>query len=228
MLRSRMTGPARLGGPLIISALVLSGCGLLRPEDTAHREPAAPPPTPVAPPSTPEPEPERPFNIAMAERAPCDMLTADQRDQLGFDRGPVPAKDESFDARTCSYRNTSAKVGARLSAVTVEGMDVWTDDTAQVDTARTTVHGFPGLIIKTPGLDQSCNVAVDTADGQQLDVLYRDDGAQPPPPVDDLCAGAQRVADEAVNTLTSPPHKTTTQATPPHERESLATPATAR
>ena len=118
----------------------------------------------------------------------------------------MPDSEAGFgNAATCSYRNTTAKVGARLALVTTEGMAVWTDDTAQVDATPISVEGFPALVIKTPGLDLTCNVAVDTAEGQHLDVLYRDDGGQPPPPVDQLCEGAKRVAEEAVRTLKAPP-----------------------
>ena len=66
------------------------------------------------------------------------------------------------------------------------------------------VEGFPALVIKTPNLNLACNVAVDVAQGQHLDVLYRDDGAQPPAPLDQLCAGAQRVASDAVKSLANP------------------------
>jgi hypothetical protein len=147
---------------------------------------------------------------------PCRLLTADQRAQLGFDRDPLPDSEGGFgDAPTCSFRNTTAKVGARLSLVTTEGMSVWTDDTAQVEATPVVIAGFPALIIKTPDLDLSCNVAVDVAQGQHLDVLYRDDGGQPAPPLEQLCEGAQRVAEDAVRTLASPqPESSSTQPQP--------------
>lgn len=114
----------------------------------------------------------------------------------GFDEG-------LGEAATCSYRNTTAKIGARISLITTESIGVWTDDTAQVEATPVVTGGFPALIIKTPGLNLSCNVAVDVAGGQHLDVLYRDDGAQPAPPLDQLCAGAERVAEEALAGLSA-------------------------
>ncbi|MBK0870713.1 MAG: DUF3558 domain-containing protein [Saccharopolyspora sp.] len=196
---------AQWGGVVAAGMLTVSGCGLLRSENTA--ETTAPPPPPPAPPTTsaPAPLPPRPFEMNMAGVDPCDLLTEQQRGQLGFDREPLADAEAGFgDAPTCSFRNTTAKVGARLSLITTESMDVWTDDTAQVQATPVVLGGFPALVIKTPDLDMACNVAVDVAAGQHLDVLYRDDGGQPAPPLDALCAGAQRVAENAVASLADP------------------------
>ena len=78
-----------------------------------------------------------------------------------------------------------------------------------------TIHlfGFPALVVRTPQLNLACNVEVDVADGQHLDVLYRDDGAQPPASLDQLCAGAQRVADVSVSALTRQAQQATRAAT---------------
>lgn len=158
---------------------------------------------------------------------PCDILTESQRDQLGFDREPLADSEGGFgDAPTCSFRNTEAKIGARLSLITTEGMNVWTSDTAQVEASPLLLRNFPALLIKTPSLDLTCNVAVDVAEGQHLDVLYRDDGAQPRPPLDQLCTGAKRVAEEAVAALKpdengSPDEAATTSATEPSAQAHL-------
>ncbi len=201
MPRARNGTSRRLGAALAACAAALSGCGLSSSEErSAH---TAPPPPP-APTSSVAPPPERPTDVPLDETDPCALLTAEQREQLGFDRSPIANVDEGFsDAPACSHRNTTAKVGSRIALVTTEDMGLWTDDTAQVEATRTTVHGFPALVIKTPGLNLSCNVAVDTAQGQHIDVLYRDDGGQPPPPLDQLCSGAHHVAENAVTTLTS-------------------------
>lgn len=185
--------------------LALSGCGSLRAQNAAET-PAPPPPAPVSmpPPSTP-PLPPRPFAVPLDGVDPCEVLSSRQRAQLGFDRDPLPGGEPGFgDAATCSFRNSTAKVGARLSLVTIESMDVWTSDTAQVRATPVEIAGFPALVIRTPELDLVCNVAVDVAEGQHLDVLYRDDGADPPPSLHQLCAGAERVAEAAVTSLKQP------------------------
>lgn len=213
MHSSRSTEVRRLSALLGLGALTLTGCGIWQSAPTAGTAPPPPPPAPTT--SAPPSLPPRPFDLGLDGVDPCGLLTTDQRNQLGFDREPLPDSDAGFgNAATCSYRNTTAKVGARLALITTEGMRVWTDDTAQVEASPVLVDGFPALVIKTPGLDLSCNVAVDVAEGQHLDVLYRDDGGQPPPPVDQLCAGAQRVAEEAVRTLANPPASTSDTTAP--------------
>ncbi len=217
MHSSPITGGMGLSGVLAAGMLALTGCGLLESENAADTTPppVSPPPPPVTS-STPPPPPPRPFDVPLNTTNPCELLTTDQRSQLGFDREPLPDSESGFgDAATCSFRNTTAKVGARLSLITSEGMTVWTDDTAQVEATPVMVGPFPGLVIKTPELDLSCNVAVDVAEGQHIDVLFRDDGGQPSPPLDALCSGAQRVAESAVTSLTSP--ESETSSTDPSE-----------
>jgi hypothetical protein len=57
--------------------------------------------------------------------------------------------------------------------------------------------------VRTPNLDTLCNVEVDVAQGEFLDVLFRDGGSATPIPQDDLCLGAQRVAEAAMNSLST-------------------------
>ncbi|MGI8308287.1 DUF3558 domain-containing protein [Saccharopolyspora hattusasensis] len=213
MHSSRITGAGRLSALLAVGTLTLTGCGLWQAERTSDTAAPLPPPLPTT--SAPPPLPPRPFELALDGVDPCRLLTADQRNQLGFDRAPLPGSEVGFgDAATCSYRNTTAKVGARLALITTESMGVWTDDTAQVEASPVVIGAFPALVIKTPGLDLSCNVAVDVAEGQHLDVLYRDDGGQPPPPVNQLCAGAQRVAEDALASLAAPETSSTKPSAP--------------
>lgn len=188
--------------------LLLSGCGSLRTENTIDTvNPTEPPthaPTSASPPRTSS-LPQRPVDLPLDGIDPCEVLTAQQRARLGFDREPLSATEPSFsDAATCNFRNSTAKVGARLSLVTTESMDVWTSDATQVRATPTVIAGFPALVVRTPELNLACNVAVDVADDQHVDVLYRNDGANPPPPLRRLCAGAQRVAKAALISLKEP------------------------
>jgi len=226
----QLSAAARWGGLVAAGTFALTGCGLLPSQRTAETAPPPPPPAPPAP-STPAPLPPRPFEARMDGVDPCELLTSRQRGQLGFDREPLADTEAGFgDAPTCSFRNATAKVGARLSLITTEPMSVWTDDTAQVQATPVVLAGFPALVIKTPDLDMACNVAVDVADGQHLDVLYRDDGGQPAPPLDALCAGAQRVAEDAVSSLANPapPSSSAPSSEPPDERSSEAPAGTTR
>ncbi|WP_084792147.1 DUF3558 domain-containing protein [Actinopolyspora mortivallis] len=187
--------------PGLLGVLLLGGCAVLSPQRSAEEGPVPPEPVPM-PAESSVSLPTRPVELSLRGLEPCGVLSKRQRAALGFDRDPLPGVERGFaDAETCSYRNSRAKVGARLALVTGEGVHVWTSDTAQVRASPVTVEGMPALVIRTPGLDLACNVAVDVAEGQHLDVLYRDDGATPPPPLDRLCAGARRVAEAAVRSL---------------------------
>ncbi len=204
MHRSSPVGRRLLSLILAAGVPALSGCGVLRPENAAETLPPPPPePVPMPAPRTPN-LPPRPHPLPLDSTDPCELLTPAQLSQLGFDRGPTPGVEEGFgDAATCSFRNTRSKVAARLALVTIEGVEVWTSETAQVHAKPAVVAGFPALVVRTPGLELACNVAVDVAEGQHLDVLYRDDGSATPPPRDQLCAGARRVAEAVVTSLDS-------------------------
>ncbi|MBV9847388.1 MAG: DUF3558 domain-containing protein, partial [Kutzneria sp.] len=117
------------------------------------------------------------------------------------DTTPQPYTDTELKARACTIRGTYSGLVARLALVTTDGVQLWTSDQAQVDAKVTVVTGFPGLVVRTPGLVTLCNVEVDLAEGQFLDVLFRDGGSAQPLTQDDLCLGAQRVAEAAVTSL---------------------------
>ncbi|ASO22577.1 hypothetical protein FHR81_004065 [Actinoalloteichus hoggarensis] len=201
MTERRLAFAARCAAGLI-AVLTTSACVDGAGGRAAHTDPphlSAPLPSI----SSPAPPP-RPHEISLVDVDPCALLTEAQRSQLGFDRPPQPGVEDGFgDAATCSLRNSQGLVGARIALVTVEGVGVWTDDTAQVDVEHVEVADFPAIVVRTPMVDTVCNVEVDVAEGQFLDILYRDDGAKPPVPLDQLCAGAQRIAEVTMTSLTA-------------------------
>jgi hypothetical protein len=67
------------------------------------------------------------------------------------------------------------------------------------------VSGYPALVVRTPGLRTVCNVEVDAADNEFLDVMLRDGGNKTPIPQDALCQGAQQIAADAVASLSGHP-----------------------
>lgn len=146
--------------------------------------------------------PPRPGTLSLTGVRPCSILTAAQRESLSLDSPPTPYTDPEFDhAQACSMRGIESGTEARLALVLDMGVDVWLSDEAQVQTQPVTVAGYPALVVRTPGLDDACNVEVDTGQDQFLDVLFRDGGNDPPLPQNTLCLGAQRVAEAAVTSL---------------------------
>lgn len=192
----------RRGMFVLCAVMAVAGC-TTQPVDKAS-EVRSDPPTPSTTTSVPLTMPPRPREIPLDKVAPCAILTKDQRKQLSLDTTPSPYTDTELKAKACTIRGTFSGLVARLALVTNEGIALWTSDEAQVDAKSTTIVGFPGLVVRTPGLNTLCNVEVDLAEGQFLDVLFRDGGGANPIAQDDLCLGAQRVAEAAVNSLSAP------------------------
>ncbi|CCH34903.1 DUF3558 domain-containing protein [Actinosynnema sp. NPDC047251] len=143
--------------------------------------------------------PARPAELPLDGVDPCTVLSADQRMQLSLDNPPSAYVESSFgNAKACTIRSSISGNVVRLVLVTVEGIEVWLSENAQVEAAPTTVSGFPALTVRTPGIDDVCTVEVDVAAGQFLDVMFRDGGNKTQVKQDILCQGAQRAAEAAV------------------------------
>jgi hypothetical protein len=183
---------------LALPALIVIGC-------TTQTNPASDH-VPVAPPTvvatTTPPRLPRPSEIRLDAVDPCKVLSEEQRTQLSLDHAPNPYVDAAFgSAKACSFRSGISGNVLRLALITVEGVGVWLSENAQVEPHFTTVGGFPAMIIRTPGLDEVCNVEVDVAEGQFLDVMFRDGGNATKATQDTLCKGAQRAAEAALSGL---------------------------
>ncbi|GAB2981547.1 DUF3558 domain-containing protein [Saccharothrix stipae] len=143
--------------------------------------------------------PPRPQEIRLDDVDPCAVLSPDQRIALSLDNPPSGYVEAGFgNAKACTMRSNISGNVVRLALVTVEGVGVWLSENAQVDAEQITVAGFPGLTVRTPGMDNVCNVEVDVAEGQFLDVMFRDGGNETAAKQDTLCQGAQRAAEAAI------------------------------
>jgi hypothetical protein len=192
-------GTARLAALAALLGAALLAC-TAPPESTAHGVSTAPPPPTST--TTSVSLPPRPHPLPLDKVNPCQVLSRDQRTQLSLDNPPSEYVDQELGhARACTMRGNGSGNVARLALVTNQGVEVWLDENAQVKAAPTQVAGWPALVVRTPGLDTACNVEVDVAPGQFLDVLFRDGGNATPAPQDTLCLGAQRVAEAAVTGL---------------------------
>lgn len=200
--RSRVSALVALS---VLPLLVVTGCDMStasagdtngRPGRPAADSLSLPPPTP-----SPTHRP-RPRSIPLDQATPCQLVTAAQRRKLGYDRPPRAGLDTHFGAaKTCALGDSVDAFDAQVAAVTSTGMDVWTSQNAQVDTEPVVVAGFPALVVKTPGISDACNVEVDTADGQFLDVLANDGGHRTPPPQQVFCQRARDLAEAAMTGL---------------------------
>ena len=177
-----------------VCAMALASCTPV-PEQKADRVDAPLDATTATVPSLPP----RPREVRLDDVDPCAVLTPEQRLALSLDNPPSAYVEASFgNAKACTMRSNISGNVVRLALVTVEGVGVWLSENAQLDAVQTTVAGFPALTVRTPGMDNVCNVEVDVAEGQFLDVMFRDGGNEKAAKQDTLCQGAQRAAEAAV------------------------------
>jgi Protein of unknown function (DUF3558) len=194
----------RLALLMLCAAAALAGCSLFPVSEASqtHDDSTRADPSRAAPTTTTSLTlPPRPREIPLDKVNPCTILTKDQRAALSLDTTPSPYTDTELKAKACTIRGTYSGQVARLALVTGEGADLWISDEAQNTAKVISVVGFPALQVRTPGLDTLCNVEVDVARGEHLDVLFRDGGGATPLSQDDLCLGAQRVAEAAMTSL---------------------------
>ncbi|RDI33428.1 uncharacterized protein DUF3558 [Lentzea flaviverrucosa] len=185
---------------LLIVALALAGC-TAPPQQSALTTPPPPPPSPTTTPSVLD-FPQRPRALPLDSVDPCAVLTADQRTSLSLDNPPSAYVEPSFgSARACTIRSTTSGNVARIALVLVSGADVWLSENAQVDYTVGAIEGYTAITVRTPDVSNACNVEVDVADGQFLDVMFRDGGNSTAVQQDHLCLGAQRVAEAAMASL---------------------------
>jgi hypothetical protein len=186
---------------LALPALILAGCSTPT-QPTADHGSSSAPPTELTTTTTTVSQLPRPEEIRLDGLDPCKVLTEDQRAQLSLDHAPNAYVDATFgESKVCSFRSGISGNVMRLALVTVEGVGVWLSENSQVEPEFTTIGGFPAMVIRTPGLDDVCNVEVDVAEGQFLDVMFRDGGNEKKATQDTLCAGARRAAEAALSGL---------------------------
>lgn len=183
---------------LVVTAVVLvAGCSL--PVPVRVPSPSVAPPSPsgiVLPP--------RPRELPLDGVDPCELLTPTQRAELGLNQRTVPYMSTGpiNSGRACSLGGDEPRaIAVGLALVTRNGIEAVTAPGTVTDAlAPVTLEGFPAIVAKARNTD-ACFVDIDVADGQLLDVLFRDGGRKPPIPQDQLCRDAIAVAELAMRTL---------------------------
>ncbi len=184
----------------LIVAVALAGC-TAAPRQSSLTTPPPPPPPPTTTVSRMD-FPQRPREVPLDAVDPCAVLTSDQRTSLSLDNPPSAYVETSFGgAKACTIRSTTSGNVARIALVLVSGADVWLSENAQVDYSVGSIEGFAAITVRTPDVHDVCNVEIDVADGQFVDVMFRDGGNSTAVQQDHLCLGAQRVAEAVMASL---------------------------
>jgi len=147
-----------------------------------------------------KPSSNRPREIKLEGKSPCDLLTAEQLARIAKTTAPRAGASEAFKSPECTFNATGAVW--RVTLVLTEGIDSWTDGQRQGQpTDIPPIAGFPAITITLPGDSVRCDVAVDVADGQYLYVAFEvsesfvDSFPKP-------CDGARQIAEAAMQNLT--------------------------
>jgi Protein of unknown function (DUF3558) len=151
--------------------------------------------------------PPRPREVRVDGVDPCSLLTVAQRKDLGLDGRPVLAANKSalYNGAVvplCSIvGNEPRAIIIGVSVVTSAGLDLWTAGKLAADVRPVQVERFPAVIAVPTRFNDFCNVIVDVAPGQLVDIQAGDGGRKPPIPQVELCGAAQQAAGEAIGTL---------------------------
>ncbi|WP_219417883.1 DUF3558 domain-containing protein [Pseudonocardia nigra] len=185
---------------LIAAAALLGACTTDGPGQAA----AAPTPTATATGPIGLVLPPRPRELPLDGVDPCALLTPEQREMLGLNDNSVRSTTTArvFAGPTCSIRGDEPRaISVGFALATDSGIEALTSPGTTTDEITPiTVQGFPAILARPP-IPDFCSVDVDVAEGQFLDVIFRDGGRLPPIPQDQLCRDAVEVAEQAVGTL---------------------------
>jgi Protein of unknown function (DUF3558) len=141
---------------------------------------------------------------------PCSLLTEQQRAELGLDGRPVLDRSPSLlfpgDVSMCVIRGFDPRaIIVSVGLVTTAGIEFFSSGNLAADLGPISLAGFPAAVARPTHYIQFCNVVVDVAPGQLLDVQAQDGGRQPPIPQEQLCQDAEQAATAVMETLLAIP-----------------------
>lgn len=151
--------------------------------------------------------PPRPRDLRIDGVEPCSLLTAQQRTELGLEQRASPFVDDSSLYRgrvpSCLLRGGSPRaVSVTIGIVTSVGIERFSEGDIAAYIENASVGGYPAIIAIPQRVKDYCNVEVDVARGQLVDVLYGDVALDPPISQRELCDGGVEVAEAVLSTLT--------------------------
>ncbi|HKS48331.1 MAG TPA: DUF3558 domain-containing protein [Amycolatopsis sp.] len=177
----------------LVALLVLAACSDNGGEPGWSKPDGRVPPAPA----------NRPPALDVDDVKPCDLLTEDQRRQLGLTGEQTTKLNTTWVANTCGIWDAGHVHSASVTAVSTSGIaDFYRGRFANMQYRPTEVTGFPALFYRFDGVGYACYTAVGVADDQLVDVAF---GAQGPNSTtrsqDELCDTAHKVVEAAMATL---------------------------
>jgi hypothetical protein len=143
----------------------------------------------------------RPKSIDLKGVDPCSLLTDAQRQQLGYVGAPRKSPSNAYPGHDmCGMSAAGDKYTSIIVAVATEGVERFSDNNPKVQSTPIVVGTFPAVIAKIPGLDDTCMLGLDVADGQMVTAQVRSSEGVPQ---DQLCQKVQAMGEAVMTTLSS-------------------------
>lgn len=185
---------------LVIGTVVLTGCGV--------GGTATPSSSPATSPASTAALPARPKAISIDTLDPCTVLTTGQQQQLQLDQQPErngPGQADKNGNRGCTFFKvgSSPRFTYLVTPVPQEGAEVWLKGERNVLVKQVAAAGFGAVETRIGDTaTSSCNVVIDVAPGQSLDVQFglKTVGAMT---TDQVCGKAREGAELIMQTLSA-------------------------
>lgn len=177
--------------------MLLAGCTTIA-GTPAPADPAAPTSAAAA----------RPRDVPVDGVDPCSLLTEEQREELGLDGEPHFDDSPSLlfpgNVPMCVTSGFNPRaIAISVGLVTTAGIEFISSGQLAGDLEPTAVAGYPAISARPTQYTQFCNIFVDVAPGQLVDVQALDGGRKPPIPQEQLCQDAEQAATAVMETLLS-------------------------
>ena len=179
-------------------AAVLAGCA----------SPAPVPPAPVADgPAVTVELPPRPRDVPVDGIDPCTLLTEADRAELGLDFEPRLTTSPSTlynggIIQLCSIRSSRPGVGSVGVALSVTGgIELFLRPGVPATITPIQLAGFPAVVADPTRFTEFCNVVVDVAPQQVVDIDVANAGNIPAIPEAELCREAEQIASIVMGNL---------------------------
>ncbi|GAA4026136.1 hypothetical protein GCM10022247_58630 [Allokutzneria multivorans] len=154
--------------------------------------------------TTGEPGLDRPRELKIDSVRPCELFTAENREEFKTDRPVKETKDSYFQTQVCHFLGRAEMMTISVNILLGYDMSYFAPTQPPVHTRLLRVHGFPAYEVyvdSEPGR-AGCAVNIGVAQGQVLRAQAAEPGRyENPLPQEEVCRRARRAADLAFGNL---------------------------
>ncbi|WP_143261949.1 DUF3558 domain-containing protein [Allokutzneria sp. NRRL B-24872] len=146
----------------------------------------------------------RPREVKIDSVRPCDLFSADNRQEFKIDRPVTETKDNFFQSQVCYLLSRAEGVDISINMLLDRDVDAFGPENTTAHSRLMRVQGFPayeGHVDKRPGR-AACGVNIGVSQGQVLRAQATEQGRyENPLTQEEVCRRALRAADLAMGNL---------------------------